>query len=53
MYSNIKGVMNVHIEMTQPDKTKIIPDKLLIYEIIKQINITNRAISDNEGLPTI
>jgi len=37
-YSNINQIINFHIDMTQPDKTKVLPDKLLTDEINKQIN---------------
>ncbi len=42
-YSNINSVINFHIDMTQPDKTKVVPDKLLIDEVNKQLNITTNS----------
>ena len=40
--------------MTQPDKTKAIPDKLLTDEVNKQMNIsTNSSVSNIESVPII
>ena len=41
--------------MTQPDKTKVLPDKLLTNEINKQLNIntTTDSASNNENMMTM
>ena len=54
LYSHIKQVINFHIDMVQPDKTKVIPDKVLTDEVNKYLNIsTNSSISNNKSVPTI
>ena len=55
LYSNINGIINFHIDMTQPDKTKVLPDKLLTDKINKQFNIntTTDSASNNENVVTM
>ena len=54
-YSNIDQTVNFHIDMTQPDKTKVVLDKLLVNGITKQLNIisTSSFASNNESAATM
>ena len=50
LYSNINWAINFHIDMTKPDKTKVIQEKLLTDEIKKQLNFSiSSSASNNES----